>query len=96
MAISHRRQAEGLIAARVLLVADANQRLLEQLDDCGDDFSARERGAREVGPRPSTQHRQRRRELENVAVLGFVADFAPPRVVAMLFRPLASRPVAWR
>ena len=37
-----------------------------------------------------------RGELEHAAVLGFVADLAPPRVVAMLFATLRSRPVAWR
>ena len=84
---AHRRQAERLVVARVLLVADANQRLLEELHDGGDDLVARQAGQRDVGVGLPPQRRQRGGEVEDAIVLGLVPYATPARVIAMLLAP---------
>ena len=84
VAVAQRRQAERLVVARVLVVADADQRLLEELHHGRHDLRARQAGRRDVGVGPAAQRRQRRGEIEDAVVLRFVADLAPARVIAML------------
>src|SRR5579871_1811069 len=42
--VAHRRQTERMVLARVLFVADTNERLLEELDDGREHLLAREPG----------------------------------------------------
>src|SRR3546814_2673514 len=48
MPVPHRGQAEGAVVAGVFVVADADQRRLEQANDRGEDLFARQAGAGHV------------------------------------------------
>jgi len=89
--IPERRQAVRMIRPRVLVVADTDQRLLEQADDGGEDALAGERRPFHVGRHPAANARQRRAELDEMVVLRFITRGAPRGVVAVL---LASARVA--
>src|SRR6185295_7454325 len=52
VSVPERRQPERAVGARVLVVADANERLLEQLDDEREDLVARQVRAPEILGRP--------------------------------------------
>ena len=87
MLVAHRRQAEGVVLAGVLIVADADEGCLEQLHDGGEHLFARHAGQREVFLHATADRGQRLGEGDRVAVLGFVADFAPLVVIAVLLAP---------
>jgi hypothetical protein len=70
---AQRREAEGLVLARVLLIADADERLVEQADDGGEHLVARELLALQVALDAIAQQRQHLAELEHVAELGAIA-----------------------
>src|SRR5439155_18702208 len=91
---AHRRQAGRSILPRVFLVADANERLLEELDDSREHFLARQASAFQIGVGARADARQRARERDETAVLRFVAHFAPARMVAVLLA--AARVAAGR
>src|SRR5262245_2566716 len=82
MPVAKRRQAERIIALRILLVADADQALLEQLDDGGKHFFARQACAREIGARTRADLRQRSSKRREPLVLRFVPHATPLGVIA--------------
>ena len=84
MRVPQRRQAERLVLPRVFVVADPDERLLEQLDDRGQDLVLRQSGTPQVGVGAAAHARQRLREADQAVVLRLVADLAPPRVIAIL------------
>src|SRR5262245_9704911 len=73
-----------MVGVRVLLVPNANQRLLEQLHDCRDDFLARQPRSFEIGGGAPADPRQSGGKREQPAVFNLVADLAPARLVAIL------------
>ena len=86
--------AERAVCARVLLVADADQRLVEQRHDRGEHLlprQARRRRSRE----PARGWGSAPPNGEQAIELRLVARRAPVRVVAVLLATRASRPVAW-
>ncbi len=89
--LTQRREAERLVVPRILLVADANERLLEQLHDGGKDLFARQAGAAHVGGRARANARQGLSERDQAAVFHFVAHLSPSRVITIL---LASARIA--
>src|SRR6476620_7031605 len=93
VSISQRGQAEGTIGPRVLVVADADEGLLEQLHDQRYHLRLREAGSPEVGVRPPPDRRQRVCERDHAVVLGLVAYLAPARVIAILL-PAARVPAS--
>jgi hypothetical protein len=82
--IAHRRQSDRAVLLRVFLVADPDHRLLEQADDRGEHFFARQAALAEVGAGALADLRQRLGEGEQPSVLHLVARVAPPRVIAVL------------
>jgi hypothetical protein len=91
--VAHRRQTERMIVAGVLLVADPDQRLLEQLHDRREHLLPRQPRLLQIGARAAANAWKHPRERHEAFVLGFVARFAPARMVAVLF---ASARVAAR
>jgi len=83
--VAHRRQPEGMIVAGVLLVADADQRLLQQLHDSREHFLPRQPLLLQIGAGVAANARKHPRERDEAFVLGFVTLFAPARVIAVLF-----------
>src|SRR5439155_17669639 len=84
LAFAQRREAERGVLPRVLLVADADARGLEQAHHGGKHFLARQTGKGEVAAHLPPDARQRASEGDHPAVLVFVARFAPARVIAVL------------
>ena len=90
--VAQRRQAVRAIRSRVLVVADANQRLLEQPDDRCEHLLARQALAAHVLGGPAADGRQRLREPDHAVVFRFVAHFPPLRVIAILLAPARVAP----
>ena len=88
MAVVERRQTEAPVQARVLVVADADQRQLQQPNDRGEHLLARQAGPGEVVVDPLADRRQRASEGDQPLELGGITPRAVPRVVAVL---LAAR-----
>ena len=92
VAVAQGGQAERVVGPRVLLVADADQRRLEQAHDRRQHLLARQAAA---APRSrSTRARMRGSAAPKASmrvVLGLVADVAPARVVAVLLAARARR-----
>ena len=80
-------QAEGVVLLGVLLVADADQRRLEELDDGRQHLLAPQAALRQVALDPLADLRQRVAEGDHAAELGLVADLPPVGVVAVLLAP---------
>ncbi len=74
-----------MIVAGVLLVADADQRLLQQLHDSREHFLPRQPLLLQIGAGVAANARKHPRERDEAFVLGFVTLFAPARVIAVLF-----------
>src|SRR5207248_3226036 len=72
------------VLARVLFVADADQRLFEQLHDGCEDLLARQTAPHEIGVGTGTNPGQRLRERDQAPVLHLVAHFTPSRMIAIL------------
>ena len=72
--VAHRRQPERLVLFRVLVVADADERLLEQLHDRGEHLLARQVGRPEIPRRAPADRGQRLGEPDQAIVFRFVAD----------------------
>src|SRR5688572_12174515 len=82
--ILQRGQAERAVGLHVLVVADADGALLEQLDDSGEHLVAGEAGLRQIGCGSRADLRERCGEVEHALVLGLVTGRAPVRVIAVL------------
>ena len=82
--VAQRGQAVAVVAARVVVVADADQRGLQQVHDGGQHLLARQAATRHVLRDALADGRQRPRELHHVLVLRAVAHLAETRVVAVL------------
>ena len=77
--VAQRRQTVGLVRARVLFVADADQRLVEQAHDHGEHLVLRQPGQREILLQAPAQPRQLRAEIDHARELAVVARRAPLR-----------------
>src|SRR6266851_879711 len=82
--VAQRGQAERVILPGVLLVADAQERGLEQADDGTDHLLLRQPFPAQVGRRAPADPRQRPGELGHAVELVRVASLAPPCVVEVL------------
>src|SRR5258708_5171281 len=82
--VAQRGQPERSIFARVLLVADARERQLEQLDDRGDDLFSRQAVDSHVACDAASDTRQLPGEPDHAVELVRIADHAPARVVKRL------------
>src|SRR6185503_13169592 len=87
VALAHGRQPEGLVLARVLVVPDADARLVEQADDRRHDAGLAQRAPRHVPVDLPPDPRKRLAEGDHAAVLDLVPHRAPARVVAVLLAP---------
>ena len=84
VAVTQRRQSEGLVLLGVLLVADARERRLEKADDRGHDLLLRQAGPAQVACDASANAREHAPEPRHAAELVGVTSLPPPRVVAVL------------
>ncbi len=85
--VTDRGQAEALVLARVLGVADPDQGALEQAHDGRQHLLARQAVAPHVGIEPRADLRQRPTENQHAVELVRVAHRAPLGVVAVLLAP---------
>ncbi len=92
VAVAHRGQAEALVVAGVLRVADADQRGLEQAHDGRQHLLARQAAAPEVGLDARADRRQRAAEHQHAVELVRVAHRAPAAVVAVLLAAAGVAP----
>src|SRR4029078_4513131 len=86
VAVAHRGQPVRTVRARVLVVGDADERLLEQPDDRGVHFRARQARGAQVGFGAPPDARQRARELDQPPVFRAVAHLAPLSGISVLLR----------
>jgi hypothetical protein len=93
VAVAQRRQAEGFVGARVLLVPDPHHGRLQQVDDRRQHFFARQAGQFQGAVDFGADRGQRLAEVDHALVFRLVAHAAPFRMVAVL---LASARVAAR
>ncbi len=82
--IVQRGEAVGAIGARVFFVTHADQRVLEQEHDDRQDFVARQPRQLEIAAHPPAHPRQGGPERQHPPVFFLIANFPPPRVVAVL------------
>ena len=82
--VAQRRQPVRFVRPRILFVADAQQRFVEQADDRGEHLVLRQPGQGEILLQSTPQPRQLRAELDHARELAVVARFAPLRVIAIL------------
>src|SRR5690606_33844833 len=85
------RQSVRSVGSRVVAVADAGQRTLQQLHDRGDDVCPGQCRRPQVDFDATPELRKRASERHQTVVLGLVPDLAPARVIPIL---LASARVA--
>src|SRR5437667_36894 len=93
MAAAQRGEPEGVVLARVLVVADADERLVEEPHHRGEDLPARQIAGAQVALHPLADVRQDLAELEHAAELRLIALRPVPRMVPVL---LASPRIARR
>src|SRR5258706_17021 len=91
--VAQRGQPEGAVLARVLVVAHADQGLVEEHHHGGEDLPPGEIARAQIAFHALADFREDFAELEHAAELGLVARFAVQRVVAVL---LAAAGVARR
>src|SRR6267378_1627220 len=84
---AQRGEAVGAVLAHVFVVADADQRLVEEADDRGEDLAAAEILRSQVALEALAQPRQHLAEFEHAAELRAVARLAIVGVVAVLLAP---------
>jgi hypothetical protein len=89
--IAHGRQTERFIVLRVLLVADTDERLLEQLHDGGEHLFSRKPAPAQILFGPRANAAERACERDQTSIFHVVANLAPARMIAIL---LASARVA--
>src|SRR5688572_26664806 len=82
-----RGQSVRAIFARVFIVADANQRGLEQPHDRRQDFLARQSRSAQISLDAGAQPGQRFAERQQTLELRLVAQLAPALVIAILLAP---------
>jgi len=82
-----RREPVRLVGSRILVVADADERLLEQANDRRDHVLAAQLGPAQVGLHALPHADRRPPEREELAELRLVAVLAPLRVIAILLPP---------
>ena len=87
MSILHGCQAERFVFTRVFLIADADERALEQPHYRCQDFVPRQTRRSEVFTHAFANFRQSLREDHDPVVLVFVAHLAPTLMVKVLFAP---------
>src|SRR5712692_10890 len=83
--VAQGREAEGAVLAGVLVVAYADQRLVEQHDHGGEDLAPGQVARAQVALDALADLREDFAEFEHAPELGFVARFAVARMVAVLF-----------
>ena len=79
-----RRQPEAAVLAAVLVVADTDERAVEQRDHERLDLAPRQARPGEIVAQRRAELRQRRAEVGEAVELRAVTDLAPPRVVPVL------------
>src|SRR5581483_6525940 len=84
---TERGEPEGPVLARVLVVADADQGLVEQAHHRGEDLPAAEILRTQIALHPLADVRKDLAELEHPAELRLVARLPIERVVAVLLAP---------
>src|SRR5262249_38611209 len=84
---AQRGEAEGTVLARVLVVADADQRLVEQRHDGREDLPPRELARAQVALDALADLREGLAELEHAPEFRLIARVAVQRVVAVLLAP---------
>src|SRR6267142_169624 len=82
--IAQRGETVGAVGPCVFLVADADQRTVEQGDDRGDDFLAGQSGQREVTSHLLAKSRQRFAKRAELAELGAAGMSLPVLMVDVL------------
>ena len=87
VAVAHGGEPERAVLARVLLVADADVRRVEEPDDGGEHALAAQVGPAQVAVDARADPRQHLAEGDGALVLGGVACLAPALVVAVLLAP---------
>ena len=87
MPVAHRRQAERVVVAGILVVADADQGRLQQPDDGRQDLAPRQAGELQVAFGGAADLRERPAEGERPAVFRLVPHAPPSRVVTVLLPP---------
>jgi hypothetical protein len=92
VAVAQRGQAEAVVAARVLVVADADQGLGEQADDDREHLVPRQPALAQVLREAAAQLRQALAEIDQARELAGVARAPPLRVVAVLLAPARGWP----
>src|SRR3954470_4513153 len=84
MAILQRGEAERVILAGILLVADADESRLEELDHGAEHLATRETGAPEISGDGPSQAGKCASEVDQARVLRAVALLPPIRMIAVL------------
>jgi hypothetical protein len=90
--VTQRGQAERLVGARVLVVADTDQRLVEQVHHARQHALARKPGLLQVARDARAYPRQRLTELQHAFELGCIARRTPGRVIAVLLAAAGIAP----
>src|SRR5437762_1123891 len=88
MLVAQRREAVAAVLFRVFLVADANERDLEQPDDRGDDLVSGDLAAAQIAVDALPYLRQGIREIKDAFVLRLFADLTEAVVIAVLLATL--------
>jgi hypothetical protein len=92
VAVLERGQAVAPVLLRIVVVADPDQRGLEEVHDGGEDLLARKAAQRHVLAHPGANRRQPFREDQQVLVFGALAQLAEARVIAVLLAPARIAP----
>src|SRR5687768_10130806 len=90
--VAQRRQAEGVVVLRVLVVADADERHLHEFDHRGEDLLARQAGELEVPGALAAYVRPALGRVDPPPLLRAVAPLAPLLVVAVVVPPAVVAP----
>src|SRR5690349_17563794 len=82
--ISHRRQTKARLGVGLFGVADAKEGGLHEPDDGGEHSLPRQAAPPQIDLDTLADDRKDTAKSQHLAVLGFVADLAPPGVIAIL------------
>ncbi len=85
MAIPKRGQAKRSIRARIFIVSNANQRVFQEADQCGENLLSRHPRKLQVPAYSAADARKRGTEQDHVRKFRLVADGSPARVIEVLF-----------
>ena len=92
MVVLERRESEGAVVFRVFIIADANERGIEQGDDQGDDLVLGQAAPVQVLVAAFANDGQLCRERQHAVKLGLPSQLRPDRVVQVLATPLLVDP----